>query len=276
MSNDLTPHEPSPIEDDGFNAAFVSGRTIKGSFLKWNDSLHWLDRDGLVPPSPLLVIAINEILQMWRGGKAEIITEKPLPDPKVLNSAIPVSEWQVGPDKKPRPPWAHTVVVYLVNISTGEAYTYAAPTIGAHIAFDHLREAVTTMRLLRGTRCMPLVNLGERPMKTSFGMRTRPHFEIVGWKTPGDDARAFPAKPSAPQLTGPAAAPAETTSAPSAPAASAPASTSPTTTPGSPALAPAPPRQPKPAVKLASETLAAMSDVKPVTLGEILNDEVPW
>jgi hypothetical protein len=29
-------------------------------------------------------------------------------------------------------------------------------------------------------------------------------------------------------------------------------------------------------VNLAGETLAAMGDVKPVTLREVLNDEVPW
>ena len=42
------------------------------------------------------------------------------------------------------------------------------------------------MRMVRGARVMPLVNLGERPMKTKFGMKTRSHFEIVDWKTPGD------------------------------------------------------------------------------------------
>jgi hypothetical protein len=29
-------------------------------------------------------------------------------------------------------------------------------------------------------------------------------------------------------------------------------------------------------VNVAGETLAAMGDVKPATMGEIVNDEVPW
>ena len=117
------------------------------------------------------------------------------------------------------------------------------------------------MRALRGTRVMPVVNLSERPMKTNFGMRTRPHFEIIDWKTPGDDAKAIPAKPATPQLSGPAVAPAETP----------PAAPRPPSNPAQPHQA-----KPKPPVKLASETLDAMGDVKPVTTGEIIDDDIPW
>ena len=65
MSNEVTPHEPEPLDDDGFGGSLAGGRLIKGSLLKWTDSLHWVDRDGVVPPSPLLVVAINEVLQKW-------------------------------------------------------------------------------------------------------------------------------------------------------------------------------------------------------------------
>ena len=38
------------------------------------------------------------------------------------------------------------------------------------------------------------------------------------------------------------------------------------------------PRQakPKPPIDVTGETLATMSDVKPVTTGQILNDDIPW
>jgi hypothetical protein len=123
------------------------------------------------------------------------------------------------------------------------------------------------MRALRGTRVMPVVHLSERPMKTNFGMGRRPHFEIIDWKTPGDDAKAISAKPT-PQLAGPAVAPVETPPAP-------PVTPSPTSSPTS---NPAQPYQakPKPAVPLASETLTAMGDVKPATTEEILDDKMPW
>jgi hypothetical protein len=218
MSNDIMAYEPEP-GDDGFSGSLNSGRLLKGTFLKWNDNSHWVDRDDLTPPSTLLVIAINEILQRWKDGKAEIISEKPLPDPAQLNSTIPIAEWERGIDNTPRPPWAHVVVVYFVSLATGEFFTHASATTGAHIAYDALREAVVTMRALRGARVMPIVNLSERPMKTKFGMKRRPHFEIIGWKTPGDDSKAVPVKPMPPQISGPVIAPAETPPAP-APAAS--------------------------------------------------------
>jgi hypothetical protein len=256
----LTAYEPGLEDDDGFHGT-IKGRLLRGTALKWNDTAHWADRDGLTPPSPLLVIAINNILQKWKDGKAEIINEKPLPDPAQLNSTIPIAEWERGIDNTPRPPWSHVVVVYFVNLTTGEFFTYASATIGAHIAYDALKEAVITMRTLRGTRVMPIVNLSERPMKTKFGMKRRPHFEIIGWKTPGDDGKAVPVKPMPPQISGPVIAPAETPPAP------APAT--------SPAVQPRQP-MPKPPVNLATETLAAMGEVKPVTSNEILDDQIPW
>jgi hypothetical protein len=260
MTKDLTTYEPKAEDTDGFYGSPNSGRLLKGTLIKWADTTHWVDRDGLTPPSPLLVVAINEILQRWKDGKAEIINEKPLPDPARLNSTIPIAEWERGIDNTPRPPWAHVVVVYFVSLATGEFFTHASATTGAHIAYDALKEAVVTMRALRGARVMPIVNLSERPMKTKFGMKRRPHFEIIGWKTPGDDSKAVPVKPMPPQ-SGPVIAPAETPPAP-APAAS-------------PA---AQPRQakPKPPVNLNAETLATMGDVKPVTASEILEDELPW
>jgi hypothetical protein len=265
MTDELTPHEPGPIDDDGFYGSLNSSRS--NNYLKWTAAGHWVDRDGITPPSPLLAFAVDEALRMWKDNKPTIIRDKPLPDRKQLNDAIPQSEWERGKDGL-REPWEHIVIVRLVNFGTGEIYKYEAATVGAHIAFDVLKEQVITMRALRGTRVMPVVNLSERPMKTAHGMGRRPHFEIIGWKTPGDDAKAVPAKP-APQLSGPAT--------PVEPPPAAPAATPPTTTP-SPTSNPAQSYQAKPKapVNLAGETLTAMGDVKPVTMSEVLNDEVPW
>jgi hypothetical protein len=261
MTNDLTPHEPGGIDDDGFHGSLNPNR-LGNNYLKWTAATHWIDRDGLTPPSPLLIFAIDEALRMWKANKATIIRDKPLPDLEQLNAAIPKSEWEKGIDGQSRKPWEHIVIVRLVNFGTGEIYKYEAATTGAHIAFDVLKEQVITMRALRGTRVMPVVNLSERPMKTNFGMGRRPHFEIVGWKTPGDDAKAVPPAPATPQLTGPVTASTET---PPASAATA-----------SPAAAQPYQAKPKPPVNLAGETLTAMGDVKPVTTSEILDDSIPW
>ena len=281
MSNEVTIPSDGPQTDDGFSGSSRSQRVGRGSYLKWNDKQGWIDRDGIAAPSPLLVVGVNEILRRWKDNVAEDLIEKPLPDPDELNAAIPVKEWEVGVDGKPRKPWAHTVIVYLVNLDTGETYTYAASTTGAHIAYDALKESVITMRALRGTKCVPLVNLGERPMKMKFGMGMRPHFEIIGWKTPGEDANAIPGQPAAPQLSGPAAT--ETPPAPTtAPLAhsnvtSGRVENGPAQPQANPQARPKPLQaKPKPPVNVSSATLTAMGDVKPVTTGEFLNDDVPW
>jgi hypothetical protein len=235
--------------DDGFGGSLTSGRVCKGRVGLWSDSEHWHDRDGMKLPSPLLVPAVDAVLRRWKDNVPEYITDKPLPDPALLNQTIPMNEWQKGIDGKPRPPWEYTVVVYLIDLVSGEIITYQSSTVGARIAYDNLREAVITMRALRGTRVSPVVELAERPFKKNFGMRSRPHFQIIDWRTPGGGQRAIPPAPATPPLTGPPPTP--TQAAPSATAASAEA-------------------------KPAAETLAEMGKVKPVTMEEYVKDSIPW
>jgi hypothetical protein len=277
MTNELAKRQPSFGDDnydDGFSDTSSSERTMRSSYLRWTEQLHWIDRDGMPPPSPLLVHGVGESVRRWRtidGVKQpQDIWAKPLPDPDELNRTTPRSEWERQLDGSVGAGWKHEVFVYLVNLATGERYEYSNSTSGAHLAWDLLREAVITMRALRGSKCFPVVNLTERPMRSKYrpnGMGMRPHFDIIDWKTPGgvDDGKALPAQPPTPQLPGPAAAP--------APMPAAPTSTSSATTPTPPA---AQPRQVKPPVNLPGYTLAAMGDVKPVPPSEELNDKIPW
>jgi hypothetical protein len=184
---DKTMNEITKIEDDddGFGGSIANSRLIRGQILRWSDTGGWSDRDGLRPPNELLVLASNEALQRLKSKKVENITDKPLPDPSELNAAIPTAEWEVGIDSKPRPPWAHMAMVYLIDPATAGVFTYLNSTVGAHIAWDVLRERVKTMRALRGERVLPLVRLSTRPMKTKVGMKTRPEFEIIGWRLLG-------------------------------------------------------------------------------------------
>ena len=237
--------------NDGFNGALSSDRTIKGTQLVWNDAQHWRDRDGLKPPAQLLVVGVDALLQRWRDGKAQVIRAKPLPDPDDLNSAIPVSEWEVGIDGQKRPPWQDTAVVYFIDPVTGGFYTFVSSTTGGRIGVDHLKESVAGMRMLRGGKVLPLVTLEERPMKTRFGVKSRPHFGVVDWKEAGapllKEEAPRAALPPAPKLE---AEPDQT-------------------------AAPAP--QPKPAkAKRKTTTLERMGDVKPVSAGEVVDDEISY
>lgn len=239
-------------DDDGFSSSSLS---CSHNYLRWSADRGWVDRDGIVAPSLLLAVKVDEMVRMWRDNIPTDITEKPLPDPATLNAQIPVSEWEEGLDGRPRPPWAHYVVVYLVDPATATKYVYAASTVGAHIAVEQLKENVITMRMLRGARVMVLVEPGSKPMKTKFKMSERPDFRIIDWYTPGDDGGLL-AGPTPPQLSGPVTA--EATETQPAELEADPISSSP---------------QAKPWV---NATLNAMGDVKPTSSEEVLNDKIPW
>jgi hypothetical protein len=251
--NDITQNDGGGGGDDGFNAAFSSDRTIKGTQLVWNDAQHWRDRDGLKPPAQLLVVGVDAILQRWQDGKPQVIRDKPLPDPDDLNATIPVDEWETGIDGQKRPPWADTAVVYFIDPLTGGFYTFVSSTTGGRIGVDHLKESVTGMRMLRGDRVLPLITLGERPMKTRFGTKSRPHFEVVDWK-----------EPISPTL--------EEEEAPKAglPPASEP---EPVEKAGTPPRQASPPAQPTPAAK---PSRRGLKDVKPASIGEAIKDNIPY
>jgi hypothetical protein len=241
--NELTRYE----DDDGFSRSLrADDRLLKGQHARWTDSKGWHDRDGLPIPSPLLVVGVTTALQSWKDKVPTVIVDKPLPDPDELNAAIPQSEWEVGLDGKPRPPWQTVCVVYMVDENTGQTYTAVNSTTGWRIAFEALSEAVKVKRMLHGgARMLPIVNLESRPFKTGFGDRKRPHLQIVKWRSAGD--RGEP----------PISAPSST---PQLPPAQTPASSAAETS------------SPHPAAAAADLT----DPPKPVTMAEFVADEIPW
>jgi hypothetical protein len=226
------------IQDDGFDDAGIDDRVIQGTLAKCVDG-KWSDRDGAPIPRVLLALKCDEILQLWKNNTpAETIRSKPLPDVKELNAKTPETEWEPGIDGKPRPPWQHQFLVYLINPSDGSIFTFVNSTVGAAIGVRRLRERVKVTRMLRGVNVFPVVQLNSAPFKAKFGPKLGPEFTILEWRELG----AAPLPTASPQLEH---KPAEPASGKEQAAKS--------------AFAPNMPGKP----------------VKPVTLGEELNDEIP-
>ena len=229
---------------DGFSGGASSHALIRGLRFGWDSIKGWKDADGVAPPKQLLLTGATDALQRWRGkGKPEVIADHPLPDENTLNENIPISEWEKGPDGLPRPPWSHVVVIYGIDIVTGAPYTYISATTGGHIAYDQLMQAIEGMRLLRGGSVLPLVELGERPMRTRFGDKSRPAFNIVSWKEPAS-LTALEELGESEELESQQAA---------------------LTQASDPVKAEA-----------ATPARRGLKDVKPVSPGEAINDKVPW
>jgi hypothetical protein len=163
-------------------------RLIQGVILKCVDG-RWLDGDGLIPPSEMLVIGITHALQCWGKDKdlLDTILEQPneeLPDVDALNAQIPEEEWGLSLDGKPRPPWQFNYVVYLLDPASASTYTFLNSTTGARIAVERLEDKVKWMRTLRGNDVAAIVRLESRPMKTSFAgvIKQRPEFAVIEWR----------------------------------------------------------------------------------------------
>jgi hypothetical protein len=174
----------SEAADDNFGAPATDNRIIQGVLLRCVDG-RWHDRDKQPVPSKLLALTTFTVVQRWQDNKPEPTIDgrvSSLPDVDELNAAIPESEWENGKDGKPRPPWQRSEIVYLLDETTAQKYTFASGTVGAQMAVEELRDRVKWMRELRGAKVFPIVELANMPMKTRHGVsKIRPHFKIAGW-----------------------------------------------------------------------------------------------
>ena len=240
--------------------------------------------DGDDPPlnRKLLVSGIDEVVQHWENNRENnrpIETfiksiDGKLPDVKALNAAIPKEEWRTGPGGEPSEPWRHLSVIYLVDTVTAESFTLANSTAGMWSCFRDLKDRVKTMALLRGHMVRPFVKLASRKMKTSYGMKNRPHLEVIEWRRFGNPPEGPALAPPPP--TPPAAA------VPASPAPPTPTLAVPPTQPAAPTVATPPaPATPAPATPPAKVAASQPIDefgepVEPVTLVEEMNDEIPF
>jgi hypothetical protein len=180
--------------DDNFGAPATDDRVIQGVLLRCVDG-NWHDRDKLAVPSKLLALTTFTIAQRWRDQKPEETIDgrvSSLPDVGELNAKIPETQWEKGINGK-RPPWQRSEVIYLLDETEAQKFTFASGTVGATIAVEELRDRVKWMRVLRGgAKVVPIVELANKPMKTQHGVsKLRPHFKIAGWCNivPASEAR---------------------------------------------------------------------------------------
>jgi hypothetical protein len=171
-------------------------RVVKGPILKCVDarsSAH--DGTDLKPGESYLCTGTTQVIQRFLDNVPEFIVRepgKPLPDVDELNSRIDVSEWEEGLDGKPRPPWQRVYVIYLIRLHDASMLTFISGTAGARIAYNALTSKVYNMKVLRGANVAPIVKLSSKPMKTKFGTKMRPEFEVVEFRDIGGDRKTVP------------------------------------------------------------------------------------
>ena len=175
------------------------GGVIHGSIVKFTNTAEWMTRDGqeLSPDLELVAVDIGRIVQKWEDQTPiETIILEPgqkFPNIEELNETVPRSEWTDGPNGKPRGPWQAQHIVYLLNMTTMDRFSYPTGTTGGSIAVRELVDRVKWMRRFRGQHIFPVISLSDTHMKTRFGGRQRPHFIIRRWVNLGPEGKALPA-----------------------------------------------------------------------------------
>jgi hypothetical protein len=165
--------------------------------LKFKNEGHYEELDGTVfsGQDESLAYGTSRRLRRWIDNKPEYQLPKPgelLQDTAdELNAAIPKEQWPIGLTGQPEAPWKPVYAVHLLRIRDGGLFVLEHDTTGQRICIGQFSEQVEVMRRLRGN-VLPIVRLGNKPMKTKFGLRLRPHLEIVAWRQISGDGTPAP------------------------------------------------------------------------------------
>jgi hypothetical protein len=224
----------------------------------------------LPPDAEYIVGSIDRFELKWTDGKPERRQLEPgerFRDVAKLNDETPKAQWSEGPGGL-QGPWENERVARLLNPDDMSRISFATTTTGGSIAVRDLVERTRWMRKYRGDEHLfPVVRLASVPWKTRYGMRQRPHFEVVRWVSFGGgtpEQEAFPVPP--------APKPASESKALPAPA----ASDSRAFTPDDPITSgPQPATKSKPPAKGKVKAMVPQTVIPP-TPSEELNDDLPW
>jgi hypothetical protein len=192
---------PGPA-DDGFGVtSFDNSRMFQGARVKFGTDGQYRVNDQVLPPlMELLLGSMATIAQNWHDKK--LIDERRKPPEQshaeftdmieALNEESDPDTWELNLSGEKRPPWQVYEVAYFIDLKTAQRFTLALATVGMRIAASEIRQMVSDMRAIKGQYIFPLVKLGTLSMKTRFGNKPRPRFEVVGWRAWQSDTPQLP------------------------------------------------------------------------------------
>jgi hypothetical protein len=273
MANDITKKPEDELHNrDGFDCftdeaeggdqdqdQFIGGRVIQGGRINFSNEAVWIDAAKQPLPANLELIVVNIGRNVTKWGKDNMPIEtivlapnEKFPALKAKNEACPKSEWRERFGKL-EGPWQAQHVVYMLDPTTMNKYSWPASTTGGHICVRDLVEKTQLMRKFRGQRVYAVVKFSKTLMSKKYN-RQRPDLIVLRWITL-DGTNPLPTA-NTPSLTGPTTPPADS---PSTPADSTP----------TPAAA-------KPASAKEAVDHLGMQTVTPPTAKEVTGDEIPF
>jgi hypothetical protein len=185
-------HKP-PMIADGWDAAAndAAANPMKGSSIKFDNGAYVIGREKTLIDGARQFVAID-VREGWLFLKKDCPAEYDMravggPKPPRPASYSDPSEWPDGLDGKPADPWRYAKFLFLIDPASAEVFTFTSSTTGGRIGLNDLTAQI---KLMRSTRpgAVPIVELQSRQMKTKFGMKPRPFFQVVGWRVKNEEA----------------------------------------------------------------------------------------
>jgi hypothetical protein len=185
---------------DGFSVAERgSGSPIVGKMLKFTiDGKYKADKADILPDNTTLVaINVTTAWVKWEDGKPveHLITQPGQlhPDRDDLPDQDKTT-WELGLNGEPADPRRDTRYLRLIDPWTGQDYTFVTETYGGRKAVGELKSQIANVRFAY-PGAVPLVQLGSTMMPTSYGLKPRPEFKVVGWRNNGNAPVQLPRGP---------------------------------------------------------------------------------
>jgi hypothetical protein len=150
-------------------------------FLKSDIYGNWSQNGAPADSGPYLPLNYRHILQRWQNNRRIDVKDATDFDLGALNRAVSKAEWEPGFNPgELRPPWQRAKQLILMNLRTGEQIIYSATNTRSIIAVTRLIDQVRSKNFMLGRTASPVVELGNAPFNTQFGMQKRGDFKVIG------------------------------------------------------------------------------------------------
>lgn len=185
QETDMTATNIATTTNDGFDVQEnTSSSSIIGTMMKFTEGQYRINKDQVVPiGTPLVAKAVVTAWVHWVDQKPaeHRITQPGKSHP--LRDELPDQDeaaWPPGLNQEPSDPWRDTRYLHLVDQKTGADYTFITDGVGGRQGIADLKNAIANVRHAHPA-ALPIVALNSVPMKTKFGVRSRPQFNVVEW-----------------------------------------------------------------------------------------------
>jgi hypothetical protein len=192
MSNIIpTNRELFPASADGWATVPATGSgSIRGKLVKFTNGEFFVGEE-LINGRELVAVGVLVAWVKWAGGRpAEIRETAPAhahPHREALGD-MDVTRWEKGLDGKPSDPWRDSRNLFLIDLRTGAEFTFTTASWGGRAAIEDLSRQIANVRSAYPSAA-PVVKLSVEKMKTRFGLKPKPVFEIVSWKSADNPAQ---------------------------------------------------------------------------------------